>query len=224
MNSLLVMTAFGSEYQALWEPLQNRQIIYTRDVHGYAATRGIMEDTSIDLLVTGSGPTSVRNHLAHYFEMHKPKAAVCIGFCGGLSHSATIGTLALPDRCLTESGGVFSPNPAVKQRIAKDFFDQNIEFLVGDMLSVPKPVETNEARKKLNSETSAVTVDMESAYFAEICEMKKLPWFVMKSVMDDVTTKNFERDSLKPGLEVAKKTIVSNLKPLISNLKMEWHL
>ncbi len=226
MSSLLVVTAFGAEYQTIWEHLTHRETLATRDVAGYAVTRGILQGIPTDLIVTGTGKDFTIDHLSEFlnFRASAPaRGAVAVGFCGGLSHSAKLGALSVPDRCIYKTRN-FSPSQKLRQSVAKNLYDHDQEFLVGDMLTVEAPVLTIEDRKRLNSETAAVTVDMESAFFAQVCEERKLPWFVFKTVMDDVETKNLDRESLKPGLEVAKAALLKHLGPLLKILKNEWAL
>ncbi len=222
--SLVIVTAFGAEYQTIWSNLANREAIVNKDEAGYAVTKGTLFEIPVLLVVTGMGKESVEKHFSDMVTRFSPAYALKLGFCGGLSFSARVGTISVPDAVQNLERQTLSPTISIRQKISKRLYDEDLEFLVGGMVTTDKVVETTEERKQINSTTGAVTVDMEAFYFARVCEAKNLPWFVMKTVMDDLDTKSFKRDDLKPGLKVAERELLRILPIVMSEVKAEWGL
>jgi nucleoside phosphorylase len=224
MSRLAIVTAFGAEYQAIWSALADPKILVEKDKAGYAAVEGRLFDSSVMLMVSGMGKERVQQHFSDLVSRFSPSCALSLGFCGGLSFSSRVGTISVPDTVQDLNRKTLSPTLSLRQRISKKLYDEDLEFLVGSMVTTDKIVETAEERKKINSSTGAVTVDMEAYYFAEICEAKGLPWFVLKTVMDDLETKSFNRDDLKPGLKTAEKELLRILPIVMTEVKAEWGL
>lgn len=222
--SLAIVTAFGSEYQALWSLLAEPKMLVQKDEAGYAAVQGRLFEIPVSLVVTGIGRASVEGHFSNFLSRVSPSCALTLGFCGGISFSARVGTVSVPDAVQDLERKSLSSALSLRQRISKKLYDDEIEFLVGNMVTSDKVVETTEDRKKINASTGAVTVDMEAFYFAQICEEKRLPWFVLKTVMDDLETKKFTREDLKPGLKTAEQELLRVLPSLMSEVKAEWKL
>jgi len=216
--SLLIVTAFSAEYQALWEVMSERVPSRRDDI---VWTKGQINGLTVHLIMTGMG-TIIQSNLTKALTESKPSGALCVGFCGGLSTTAKTGMVSVPDRCILENGESYSSEQSLKQKIAKVLYDRDMEFLVGDMLTTEQSVTQLEERKRLNSVKSAVTVDMEAAHFARICQSFKVPWFVVKTIMDDDTTTNFKKEDLRPGLEVAKKELIKVLEYIWEPLRQEW--
>ena len=221
---LAVVTAFGAEYQAIWSRLTNHEVITKRDEDGYAVTKGLLEQVPVHLVVTGMGRAAIEKHCSAFLARFSPTHVLSLGFCGGLSHSAKIGMISIPDGVMNLEGASLSPTLNLRQRVAKKFYDSERDFLIGDMVTMDKIIERAEERKSINADTGAVTVDMESYYIANLDKNKKLSWFNMKSVMDDLGTKSFKREDLMPGLEIAKKSLFDFLPDLMAELRSEWQL
>jgi nucleoside phosphorylase len=229
MSPLLVVTAFGAEYQAVWQLLTGHRILKTRDVDGFAVTSGEIQGLPVELLITGAGEKSLRENLTSYLSEGKhselkTQHALALGFCGGLSQGADVGALCLPDRCVLPSGESFSPEAELRGLVSRRFHGDGLEFLVGDMITVDRMVASEDERRALHARTGAAVVDMEAAHFAAVCRDQGLSWFVAKTVMDDLSTRGHTREDLKPGLETAKTRLVEILPALLQELKFHWNL
>jgi nucleoside phosphorylase len=221
--SLLIATAFQPEYQLLWEMAKDRRSV--KSDPSVALFSGKLFGLDVDVLLSEMGPKKCRAALEIVEAKKNPKASLMIGFCGGLSSLSKVGAVLIPDRVVDlETEQFFSPSVEVRQTVAQKIYHKDLDFLVGDLITSEKIIKKLEEKKYLNRMKGAVAVDMEAYVFGEFFELKKKPWFVVKSVMDDLSTTTYSKNSLKSGIEAATQSLTKVLPSVIEALAATWKL
>ncbi|MGE3975397.1 MAG: hypothetical protein AB7F59_12810 [Bdellovibrionales bacterium] len=186
MSELFILTAFGAEYQALWQHLEKPTEVHSKKDHGFASVRGTIQSRSIHLSVTGMGPASCTRAL-ETLKIPEGSRIFLIGFCGSLVSNLKVGDLFRPEKVVDVTSG-------------KEF---SLSEGQGIMASVENPVLSFEEKTKLASKFQAQAVDMEAAALLKWAHANKSPVEIIKFVMDDLSTQDYSRNGLKEGLKKA---------------------
>lgn len=121
------------------------------------------------------------------------RVLVSWGLAGGLKNTLAPGVVVIPQRVLAHDGGTFDADPALHSRLAGLADELAVE--VGDLVTVPTPLESPEAKRAARERYSAVAVDMESAAIARVAREARVPFVALRVVFDGVA------DALPAGAE-----------------------
>ena len=113
------------------------------------------------------------------------------GLAGGLSAAVAPGTVVLPKRVLAEGEAPLAVDAAWHSRLAA--LADELVVDCGDLLTVGEPLESPAAKRAAAALSNAVAVDMESAGIAIAAARGRVPFVVLRVVIDGVD------DSLPAG-------------------------
>jgi adenosylhomocysteine nucleosidase len=141
------------------------------DVHAYV---GRLDGHDVVAIVTGMGTTLAREGLQRLLDAVSVERVLVVGITGALENETPIGTLVWPE--LVVNGGNASehrPDPlAVGDRTPRGIMWTTDVLITGaDELAALR------AR-------GVVSLDMETAALAEVCEERAVPWSVFRVISD----------------------------------------
>lgn len=169
---------------------------------------------SFRICVTGMGPERAAKG-AHAMMTHSTPEdiAVGIGLCGGLSPALKEGDLVIPKEIWsTHQKTAVSSSP-----LWQEFYDQfnprlstaNCMWMASEMVADPTE------KVRIHASTKADAVDMESQAWFEACRERRVPFVLVKSVLDTQSEKlPLEFSSLVDGFgrPLLGKTVSSLLR------------
>jgi adenosylhomocysteine nucleosidase len=145
-------------------------------------------------LIVQSGPGAERAAAASARAIESgARVLVSWGLAGGLDGALAPGTVVAPRRVRTEAG----ESLAVDTDWHSSLVALADEFALdcGDLLSVATALESPEAKRAAAAATRAVAVDMESAAIAAVAARARVPFVVLRVVVDGAS------DALPQGAE-----------------------
>jgi len=121
------------------------------------------------------------------------QALVSWGLAGGLAADVEPGTVVLPRRVVMQRGATFAVSAAWHERLAVLGEEFTVSF--GDLLTVPAALGSRAAKAAAATALGAVAVDMESAAIAAVAARARVPFVVLRVVVDA------QRDELPAAAE-----------------------
>jgi nucleoside phosphorylase len=189
-EKLVILTAFGAEYQTVYKWIQNPSHVHTKKDHGFASVSGHIGPLSVHLLVTGMGGESCEKALSQ-LNLKVGSKILLTGFGGSLSERVVTGDLFL----------------ALSEVQFEKEWPSSIPLKRGRILCVEEPVLKRELKLDLAQKFQAEVVDMESDTVLKWCAQHGHPLQILKAIMDDLSTTEYSRDGLKQGVRMASKTL-----------------
>jgi adenosylhomocysteine nucleosidase len=110
------------------------------------------------------------------------QALVSWGLAGGLAADLEPGTVILPRRVIMQRGETFAVTAAWHERLASLAAEFAMTF--GDLLTVPTALGSPAAKAAAATALAAVAVDMESAAIAGVAARARVPFVVLRVVVD----------------------------------------
>jgi adenosylhomocysteine nucleosidase len=145
------------------------------------------DETSGICCVSGVGLNRMLECVSHVLETFNPSLVIGTGYCGGLTKELNPGDVVLASE-ITKSNGESDPIPCDISGIEglRENLNAEMETHAGRIVTVGEAVTEPDAKKILADQTGAIAVDMESFALAQTCEMRSVPWLVIRSVSDTV--------------------------------------
>jgi adenosylhomocysteine nucleosidase len=110
-------------------------------------------------------------------------ALVSWGLAGGLDPRLRAGTICLPGVVVSRDGATFATDVHWREILAAAI-SQHLRVVSGRLLTSAVAIEDVAAKAAAFAETGAVAVDMESAGVAQIAASKRLPFVVVRAIVD----------------------------------------
>ena len=137
-------------------------------------------------------------------------ALMSFGFAGGLDPSLSAGSVVLPDEVISIDGARFLTSPAWCAELRLAILGRPVAG--GKLLAASQPIDRIEDKAQAFRETGAVAVDMESLGIAEVAAGHRLPFAVIRVIVDtarDVLPRAVMAASL--GGQVSMRRLVGGL-------------
>jgi adenosylhomocysteine nucleosidase len=156
-------------------PLKRRlQLEKTRD-GPLDIYRGAIGTQPVVAIVTGMGTSLSAEKLARLLEAVEVKRVVVVGITGAVDADAEIGSLVLPALVVDgRTGDEYRPHPLGGGRAEGKMWTTDTLITDLDVVAGLR-------------EVGVVSMDMETAAIAEVCERRGIPWSVFRTVSDRVT-------------------------------------
>lgn len=139
-------------------------------------------DVLFHVVITGVGPNRAFEAIEKVFKLEPQISEVVVfGFCGGLVKTVRKGDLSIPQSLYLE-GEMKKVTPTAWLRGNLKSFASGTLF--EKMLTTKQVVSTAVDKAALYAATDCHVVDMESAVVGKLCDEKKIPWAVIKTVLD----------------------------------------
>ena len=152
--------------------------------------RGRFGGKDIDLLVTGVGAKRMEEGLEKAFQYITPSMVLQIGYGGGTSPVVGLGTLALADKVLF--GGtseIFEADTELLQQAEELCRKKEISFQRGSVVSVDRVISDPHQKADIGATHGAIALDMEAAMAARFMAARKIPFLVVKAILDPMEMK-----------------------------------
>lgn len=172
LHSVGIVTALAAEARTLTpQPLRPRQLIALGDGCG--------------LWLSGVGPEAAREAALGLADAGATALAV-FGVAGALAPGVHSGTLLCPACVIDERGNDYHPAPAWREQLQRCLTASSVPFMAGgSLLSLPEPLLNATAKMAMRQRHMAVAVDMESAAVAAVASERRLPFVVLRAIIDE---------------------------------------
>ena len=157
----------------------------------FPSFRGVRASGPVTLTITGPGADRAAAVVESLLAEQRPSGIILLGFAAGLDPALGTGRLIVCRRLIDGSGAAFDltggvPVPATDSPRQRD--------PAGTLLTVPRLVETPQAKRTLWQTYRAAVADMESFSIASIAARQGVGLTVVRSVSDAADT------ALPPGI------------------------
>ncbi len=144
--------------------------------------RPAFDEERVLIAVAGIGPAAARRAATDAMEAGAG-ALVSWGYAGGLAPTLTCGTLVVPERILCTDGSVFATDEAWRETLSDVIAGQRTVRNEA-LLSSPLILADEECKSRHFRASGAIAVDMESAAIARVARAWKVPFLVVRAVLD----------------------------------------
>ena len=153
-------------------PLVQTLSLTERDIGGVTMHEGTLDGRAVVAVVTGMGTELASAGTRRLLDAFPVRWVLVVGITGALENETPIGTLVLPEVVVhSETGREFRPAPLAEGAPAGKMWTTN--GLTTDQRDL------TELRSR-----GVVSLDMETAAIAELCEERGIPWSVFRVISD----------------------------------------
>jgi adenosylhomocysteine nucleosidase len=201
MDILVTVIAFICAMPMELRPLR-RRLGLRRSSLGYA---GQMGDREVIAVVTGMGTAAARAAVVRLLDAAGVERVIVVGITGVIDNETPIGTLVLPELVVNGAdGSEHRPAPL-------PFGNAHGKIWTTDELLLDPAVHAD-----LRAQ-GVVSLDMETAAIAQVCEERGVPWSVVRAVSDragdgsvDVEVFGLSHQDGTPNLRAVARYVVSH--------------
>lgn len=140
--------------------------------------QGKLDGNEVLIGIIGTGAERAKEGARAFIQAHKPERIVLAGFSGGLQTSLKKMDLVVVDqegvRLFLHGTGNDAPMDVPKDSLGK----------IGPILTVDEVIHSAEVKQQLGRKTGALVADMESAPVAQICLEHRIPFSIVRIVID----------------------------------------
>ena len=138
------------------------------------------------MLASVAGNQQRAYDIASAFVDQGAKGLISFGIAGGLSHDTPVGTLLLPDVIIGEQGSEYISDKAWRMALLGSL-PMQMKPATGPLISLSFALEKEADKRKANTQTGALGVDMESFGVARAATERGVPFIVIRAISDAVT-------------------------------------
>jgi adenosylhomocysteine nucleosidase len=154
------------------EPFARSLELTETQTNGVTVHEGTLDGRAVVAIVTGMGTALADAGVRALLDAVPVRWVLVVGITGALDDETAIGTLVLPEIVVnSETGREFRPHALVEATPAGKMWTTNGLTTSADEL----------ARLRANG---VVSLDMETAAIAELCEARAIPWSVFRVISD----------------------------------------
>jgi adenosylhomocysteine nucleosidase len=156
-------------------PLIERLSLTKSDVDGFEVHLGALGDREVVGIVTGMGTQLATQGIERLLDVVDADHVVVVGITGAVENETPIGTLVLPEAVVNSATGKeYRPTPLGGG-------PHHGKMLTGDVLLTDLDVIAEHRAR------GVVSLDMETAATAAVCEARGVPWSVFRVISDRAT-------------------------------------
>jgi adenosylhomocysteine nucleosidase len=153
-------------------PLVKKLSLTKTVVDGVTVHRGTLDGREVVAIVTGMGTKLATEATERLLDATSVDRVMVVGIAGALENETPIGTLMLPEVVVNSATGTeYRPEPLGEGT-------RHGKMSTGDTLQTD-PDDIADLRAK-----GVVSLEMETAAIAEICERRGIPWSVFRAISD----------------------------------------
>jgi len=134
------------------------------------------------LIVTGVGPAAAAAG-ARRLLASGARALLSWGLAGALDPALEAGTLVLPNEVISPEGRVLLTTADWRERVSEGIAASHV-VCFGRLLTCREPLGSTAAKALAFRETGAVAADMESSAIAEVASAGRVPFLVVRAIVD----------------------------------------
>jgi adenosylhomocysteine nucleosidase len=152
-------------------PLVEKLALTETEVDGFAVHTGTLGDRDVVAIVTGMGLEYATTGTERLLDAMSVGHVVSVGITGGVENETPIGTLVLPEAVVhSQTGAEYRPAPLGDGTPAGKMYTA-----VGI---------SSDADIAALRERGVVSLDMETAAIAHVCDERGIPWSVFRVISD----------------------------------------
>ncbi len=153
-------------------PLAQMLSLTESAAHGRAVYTGTLDGRDVVAIVTGMGTERAGTGTTRLLDAVAVRWVLVVGITGALESETPIGTLVWPEIVLSsETGNEFRPTPLGDRAASGTMWTTNGLTTNPDDLA------------RLRAQ-GVVSLDMETAAIAQVCEARAIPWTVFRCISD----------------------------------------
>jgi adenosylhomocysteine nucleosidase len=152
---------------------------------GSASRRAAEPATLADgtqIIVTGVGPAAAAVG-ARRLLASGARALLSWGLAGALDPALAAGTVVLPREVISPEGRLLLTTADWRERVSKEIAASHV-ISGGRLLTCREPLASTAAKALAFRQTGAVAADMESSAIAEVAAAERVPFLVVRAIVD----------------------------------------
>ena len=154
------------------QPLVKRLSLRKETIGGVEVRAGTLGDHDVVAIVTGMGTKLAGQAASRLLDAVPVDRVVVVGITGAISDDTPIGTLIVPEVVANAATGAeFRPDPIL------DAAPKGTMWTTDELLTSPDVLAGLRER-------GVISLDMETAAVAEVCERRGIPWSVVRVISD----------------------------------------
>lgn len=182
MSNPLIVAALKDEVRQLKAKMAMDCTIHFKPAILY---RGGLFNKEVHLLITGMGVERMKKGLEQALAQKKPSTILYVGYAGGCSPIAGLGTLVLAKKIVYEKEGeFFLSDERLLDKAKKLCGEKKWSCQVGGLVTVDRVVSSPHEKADLGALHEALALDMEAAALASVATRRGIPFLVAKAVLD----------------------------------------
>jgi adenosylhomocysteine nucleosidase len=153
-------------------PLKRKLSLKKTRVASLEAHTGSFEGRPVVAIVTGMGTALATAGAERLLEAFEVERVVVVGITGAVENDTPIGTLVLPEVVVNSATGAeYRPEPLGQGEASGTMWTTDV------LITDPEVIAGLRA-------DGVVSLDMETAAVAEVCERRSIPWSVFRAISD----------------------------------------
>jgi len=154
------------------EPFAQLVPLTETHINGVTVHEGTLAGRAVVATVTGMGTALATAGTLALLDAYPVRWVLVVGITGALEDDTPIGTLVLPEIVVnSETGRAFRPTPLAEGTSAGKMWTTN------GLTTSPDDLAALRAQ-------GVVSLDMETAAIAEVCDAREIPWSVFRVISD----------------------------------------
>jgi len=154
------------------KPLARKLGLQKSNVGDVEVRAGTMEDREVVAIVTGMGTHLARTETERLLDAVDVDHVIVVGITGAIENETPIGTLVMPEVVVnSHTGAEFRPTPLGGHQHTGKMWTTDVLLTDLDHLAGLRA-------------QGVVSLDMETAAIAEVCEARGIPWSVFRVISD----------------------------------------
>ena len=175
-------TAFICAMPMEMRPLARKLSLHRTEIGGVTVSSGTLGGREVVAIVTGMGPKLATEATSGLLDAVGVDRVVVVGITGAVENATPIGTLVLPEAVVDGATGAEHRPAPLGDGTAH-----------GKMWTTDALITDPEAISRLRAQ-GVVSLDMETAAIAEVCEQRGIPWSVFRVISDRATDGSIDEE------------------------------
>jgi adenosylhomocysteine nucleosidase len=163
-------------------PLKRKLSLQKTRIGSLDVYAGVLGDRPVVAIVTGMGTALAAENVELLLEAFTVERVVVVGITGAVEDHTPIGTLMLPEVVVNgATGAEYRPE------------ELGTNGASGKMWTTDTLIKDPDALADLRAK-GVISLDMETAAIAEVCERRAIPWSVFRAISDRATDENLDEE------------------------------
>ncbi|HEX6475815.1 MAG TPA: hypothetical protein VF005_00965 [Acidimicrobiales bacterium] len=175
-------TAFICAMPMELRPLARKLSLHRTKVGGVTVSSGTLGDREVVAIVTGMGPKLATEAARRLLDAVPVERVVVVGITGAVENETPIGTLVRPEAVVDGATGAEHRPAPLGEGTAR-----------GKMWTTETLITDADVISGLRAK-GVVSLDMETAAIAEVCEQRGIPWSVFRVISDRATDGSIDQE------------------------------
>jgi nucleoside phosphorylase len=163
-------------------PLARKLSLHRTQIAGVAVSSGTLGDREVVAIVTGMGPKLATKATSRLLDAVNVERVIVVGITGAVENDTPIGTLVLPEAVVDGATGAEHRPAPLGDGTAQ-----------GKMWTTDALITDTDVISGLRAQ-GVVSLDMETAAIAEVCEQRDIPWSVFRVISDRATDGSIDQE------------------------------